>query len=387
MKWPNGRLASYLAIAATCSLPTSAFAGAVASNSVYAPAPVPLPGPVPKPGGLPVAGAPTDPIDDPLGDCLEVPSGVCLAGASGTPGVVVTPAYTPGDMVLWYQFDKSLPVDDSGNKHHLLDEKNSLTPMPVGPGVLSRGASAAFDGHGAVKRRVPRFDELETDSFTIALWLYLLEDSVGGWRTIFNKAADPQQMAPALLLRPDERRLQVRVSPTAESGSLDAVGLLPMRRWTHIAVTYTGNVLRLFINGLKDAEVILELGVSPTAGTGDLHIGGDPWRAGVKAFMDDFRWYSRGLSQTEIRALNFPSLTGMGSEFIRMGCTSCKFSEAVDKCGQKAHLCSVQELFAGGLHIARSMGWLAGSPEVWYHGDEGEDRFNGKMKLGLCCAN
>jgi hypothetical protein len=290
-------------------------------------------------------------------------------------------------MVLWYQFDKSLPVDESGNRHHLTNYDDTLSPLPVGPGILGRGSSAAFDGHGDVKAVVRRNEALETESFTVSLWLYLMEDSVGGWRTIFNKASDPEKMTPALLLRPDSRRLHVRASPRADAGSVDGFGLLPLKRWTHIAVTWSGSVLRLYVNGLKDAEAILDQDGGAASSGGDLYIGGDPWRAGIKAYIDDFRWYNRGLSPAEIRALTFPSLTGMGSEFVHLGCASCKFTEAVNSCGQRAHLCSVQELFAGGLHTARSMGWLAASPEVWYHGDEGEDRFNGAHRLGLCCAN
>lgn len=324
---------------------------------------------------------PLPPFMDPLEDCLEVPQSICLNSDDGKSFVVTRPAVTP-DLVAWYRFDKSLPIDDSGHREHLLDQQYQLTQFPVGPGIMGKGGSISFDGHGY---RVAKHTEAwESSCFTAALWLYLLEDSVGGWRTIFSKGSNPGELMPGLMLRPDERRLHARVSPQAESsdGSLDSVGLIPLRRWTHIAVTSTGSVLRLFVNGLQDGEVIIE-GADPSSG--DLHIGRDPWRAGIKGYVDDFRWYNRGLSPGEIQAMLFPSLTGIGTDFVHLGCSSCSFTDAVRSCKDRSHLCSLQELFAGGFHTARVMGWLANSPEVWYHNEQSNDLFTGMRKLGLCC--
>jgi len=323
---------------------------------------------------------------DPLEDCFEVPQSLCLQGDAGR-SFVLSPKRVLPDLALWYQFDKSLPVDESGHWRHLTDPTFALSPLAVGPGILGHGSSAAFDGQAY---RVVRSNEaLETQSFTVALWLYLLQDSVGSWRTIFSKGADAEQLLPALLLWPDERRLHVRAAPRADisAGTLDAVGLMPLRRWTHIAVSCTGSVLRLYINGVKDGETILQ--EPPAGGGGDLYLGRDPWRAGTKAYLDDFRWYSRELSSSEIRALIFPSLTGMGADFVQLGCSSCAYSVAATGCeSRRAHLCSLQELFAGGFHTARAMGWLAASPEVWYHGEVGLGaETSGQQKLGLCCTD
>eukprot|EP00927_Polykrikos_kofoidii_P032193 TRINITY_DN2749_c0_g6_i1.p1 TRINITY_DN2749_c0_g6~~TRINITY_DN2749_c0_g6_i1.p1 ORF type:complete len:406 (-),score=62.03 TRINITY_DN2749_c0_g6_i1:166-1383(-) len=375
----------------TASLAHARAAGANVADVQQGPAPAlpsvvfPLLTPSPTSAEVPAVA------DDPLGDCLEVPSGLCLAGTGGGPSVVVNAEASIRGLVLWYRFDKSLPVDESGHGHHLLDDAGALSAVPVGPGVMGRGASAFFDGRG-LKRHVPRIDAFESTSFTAALWIYLLEDSVGSWRTIFSRGSNPDQTSPSLMLQPNSRRLHVRAAtPRAEGGALDGSGLLPLRRWTHIAVTGTGSVLRLFVNGLKDGEVILEepgaTAEAVVTSVGDLHIGADPWRSGTKAYFDDFRWYDRALSQAEIKSMTLPSLTGMGADFVKLGCISCTFGDAQRSCGRRSHLCTVQELFAGGLHTARAMGWLALSPEVWFHESQGDERFTDVAKLGLCCTN
>lgn len=350
---------------------------------------------VPEPvGALDGLSNGTEPvIGDPLDGCFEVGKSVCIGDPLGTSKTFMfRPPATLMDLEVWYSFDKSLPVDESGHQNHLRDADDALVPHTAGPGVMGKGASVSFDGRRM--KVLPSNDRLETGTLTVALWVYLTEDSVGSWRTIFSKGSGPDELNPALLLYPDERRLHARMSPHAAEndrshGVLDSQGLLPMRRWTHLALTSTGGVMRLFINGQLDGEAIVGATqqISSLAGTkAPLRLGRDPWRAGFKGYMDDFRWYNRVLLPSEVRALTFPSLTGIGTDFVHLGCSKCTFPEAVSKCKGNSHMCSLQELFAGGFHTARVMGWLPPVPEVWYYNERGVDLFAGATKLGLCCA-
>jgi hypothetical protein len=335
-----------------------------------------------------VQGLGSPPLQDPLEDCFEVPGSICLEG-DGDHTFIVGSLNALPDLVIWYQFDKALPVDDSGHSHHLVDSDQKLSPLVAGPGIMGLGGSAAFDGR-AYRVAGDAAEALTSPaSFTVAFWIYLLEDSVGSWRTVFNKAAGPDHLLPALLLLPNERRLHVHAAvPGGVKRGLDATGVLPLRRWTHVAVVSTGSVVRLYVNGLQDCEAIMEVPLEHS--TGQLFIGRDPWRAGTKCYLDDFRWYSRALPQKEIKALTVPLLTGLAPDNLRLGCPACTFAEAARSCAltRGFHVCSEQELTLGGFHAARAAGWLSGAGDVWYVSDKAhDDYFTGTRKLALCCAD
>merc|ERR1740138_1191663 len=85
------------------------------------------------------------PWSDPLEDCFEVPGSICLGGDDGR-AFILSSLHSLPDLVIWYQFDKSLPVDDSGHSHHLVNSDLRLSPLVAGPGIMGTGGSAAFDG-------------------------------------------------------------------------------------------------------------------------------------------------------------------------------------------------------------------------------------------------
>mmetsp|Transcript_37313 Transcript_37313/g.84262 ORF Transcript_37313/g.84262 Transcript_37313/m.84262 type:complete len:538 (+) Transcript_37313:92-1705(+) len=380
-------------VPANAPVPQPAVGPAPVATPVPAPAPAPGPaGPAPMvpPGSVEVVDVPSGmqaPPGDPLEECFEVPVGVCLEGTQGRT-FVKQPSAKTDSLVLWYDFDKSLPVDESGYGHHLTNAGHGvLVPVPVGPDLLGQGASLALDG--ATYFQVADSQDFSTASFSISLWVYIMEDSTGSWRTLLLRGSSQDSYAPAILLAPAERRIHVRLGfVDAVTGKLDSTGAVPMRRWTHITVACGGDVLRLYVNGLQDTYTVLD--GSWSGGSGPVQVGGDEWRAGVKAYVDDLRWYNKQLSEAEVKALAYSSLTGISADFVRLGCTSCAYSDAVQHCKDAGdHLCSVQELYEGGYHVARAMGWLSISPDVWHPkaANVDSEHFTGGRKLGLCCAD
>ena len=50
-------------------------------------------------------------------------------------------------------------------------------------------------------------------------------------------------------------------------------------------------------------------------------------------------------------------------------------------------MCTLQEMFSGGFHVARILGWMATTPEVWYKNEPTQDEFSSEQRLGVCCKD
>jgi hypothetical protein len=76
--------------------------------------------------------------------------------------------------------------------------------------------------------------------------------------------------------------------------------------WTHVAGTYDGTTLRLFINGVQTASIAISGPIATS--TGPLRIGGNSmWGEFFQGRIDEVRIYNRALSQTEIQTdMNTP---------------------------------------------------------------------------------
>jgi len=88
---------------------------------------------------------------------------------------------------------------------------------------------------------------------------------------------------------------------TTQVEGISAQDVLPLDAWSHLAATYDGAVLRLFVNG--------SLAASQTASglfgasSGPLYIGGNSlWGEHFEGVIDEVRIYSRALDLEEIAA-------------------------------------------------------------------------------------
>jgi Concanavalin A-like lectin/glucanases superfamily len=93
------------------------------------------------------------------------------------------------------------------------------------------------------------------------------------------------------------------VRAAAPNAPLDARGTsqLPLNAWSHLAATYDGATLRLFVNGVQVGSRALT-GALLTS-TGVLRIGGNSiWGEFFKGQIDEIRIYNRALTPAEIQA-------------------------------------------------------------------------------------
>ena len=160
---------------------------------------------------------------------------------------------------------------------------------------------------------------------------------------------------------------------------------------------FFGHSLRLYVNGLLDAENV-------TVGTivqnvGPMRIGGDPWRpaGGMGGYVDEFKLHGRALSTDEIQAGSSFALGGVEASFVELGCMGCAIETARASCRSGYHLCNMRDLYAGGLMVARTMGWATSTSHVWTAeevaaGGASNSSWNGAAPgavaagLALCCA-
>jgi glucose/arabinose dehydrogenase len=170
------------------------------------------------------------------------------------------------------------------------------------------GSALAFDG---VNDRVTVNDAPALDlttGMTLEAWVYPTALGAGSWRNVlikerpggevYNLYANADTNAPTMFV----------VRAAQPDAPLDARGSnqLPLNTWTHLAATFNGTTLRVFVNGI-------EVGNRPVAGAlltsnGALQIGGNTvWGEYFEGRIDEVRIYNRALSAAEIQAdLNSP---------------------------------------------------------------------------------
>jgi hypothetical protein len=142
-------------------------------------------------------------------------------------------------------------------------------------------------------------------AFTVATWVRL--DATAGWARVFDFGSGTGSY---LFLTPRSSagtaRYAITTGGAGAEQQINAPAALPVGTWTHVAVTHTGNLGVLYVNGAEVARnSALTIRPSALGSTTQNWIGrsqyaGDPYLA---AAVDDFRIYSRALSAAEVSQL------------------------------------------------------------------------------------
>jgi hypothetical protein len=238
-------------------------------------------------------------------------------------------------------------------------------------------------------------DFVEGSDLTLSFRLFLLEDSTGNWRTLISKGNTNQDFTPTIMFWPKERRLHVRVSTEAFwNEGLESKAIINMKSWIYVSLVISGQMIQLYINGNLDNQVILKGKVKMN--DGPFHVGKDPWRQGVKCYLDEFKVYKTSLSQREIEADAKGSNPLIGSTYASLGCKECTYTQALSSCPESYHLCSFSELYSGGYLVARKNGWFNYNMDVWARESQTEiqkmaeakiDNSKNILKMALCCLD
>ena len=214
-----------------------------------------------------------------------------LSGYSPT-ATATTPAATGPTPVAEYSFDEGTGVallDSSGNGN---DGTISNATWTMG----KNGSALSFDGASS-RVTIPDAASLDlTTGMTLEAWV----DSIGtntSWRDVVYKGDDNYYLSGS----------SDQSNHPAGGGIIGAVhaqtygtASLAANTWTHLAVTYDGTTIRLYVNGTQVSSVA-KTGTIATS-TNPLTIGSDSFYGQYfQGLIDDVRVYNIALSATQVQ--------------------------------------------------------------------------------------
>jgi hypothetical protein len=228
------------------------------------------------------------------------------SGFSAETSGVVAPGPTTG-LVAAYGFEESsgtTVLDASGSG-------NTGTVSGAARTVSGRyGRALSFDGIDDVVT-VPDSAALDlTAGMTVAAWLN--PTVLSGWRTAVMKE-DTGGLAYALYAHDNAPRAAayVRMAGDTASDSVATATQLPLNTWTHVAATYDGSALRLYVNGTLVSTRAASGTIGATANP--LRVGGNSvWGEYFAGRIDEVRIYNRALAPADVgRDMNAPVVSGL----------------------------------------------------------------------------
>jgi glucose/arabinose dehydrogenase/PKD repeat protein len=206
-----------------------------------------------------------------------------VRGAAPTPGLVAAYGFNEGS--------GSTLEDLSGNGNR------GTLAGPTWADAGRFGGALSFDGINDTVD-VADADSLDlTSALTLEAWV----KTTGGssWRTVVLKER-PGDLAYALYARFSNGGPAGQVDFAASTAKAQGSALVPADTWTHLATTYDGSNLRLYVNGTLAATTAATGGVVTSASP--LRIGGNAiWGEYLGGVIDEVRVYNRALSQAEIQ--------------------------------------------------------------------------------------
>ncbi len=193
---------------------------------------------------------------------------------------------------------------DAGSGGSAADSSGSAnTGTLSGPSWVpgKTGTALSFDG---VNDWVTIADSVSLDlstGMTIEAWV---KPQGGNWRTVALKERSGG-LAYALYSNTDTGRPSGEVR-TSTSNETRGPAALPSGTWSHLAATYDGSTLRLYVNG---AQVSSKSATGALAnGSGPLRVGGNSvWAEWFSGQIDDLRVYNRALTASQLQTdMNTP---------------------------------------------------------------------------------
>jgi hypothetical protein len=142
-----------------------------------------------------------------------------------------------------------------------------------------------------------------TNGLTLEAWVK--PSTLTGWRTALLKES-AGGLSYALYAHNNTPNPAVTVQIGGGDRSAGGTSPLPLNTWTHLAATYDGAQLRLYVNGVQAGSRAQTGNIAVSAAP--LRVGGNAvWTEFFAGLIDEVRVYNRALSPAEIQAdMNAP---------------------------------------------------------------------------------
>jgi glucose/arabinose dehydrogenase len=214
-------------------------------------------------------------------------------GAQSNPATVSVTVLSSAGLVAAYGFEEgsgSTVTDSSG-------QSNTGTLSGATRTTSGRyGSALSFSGSNAFVS-IPGSSSLNlTTAMTLEAWVY--PTALGGWRDVIYKGTNDVYYLEGSSDQSSRPAAGGTFSPSPLYGN---GGALPLNTWSHLAATYDGATLILYVNGLQVASRA-QTGAFQ-ASSGPLTLGGDPlYGQSFAGRIDEVRVYNRALGAVEIQS-------------------------------------------------------------------------------------
>jgi O-glycosyl hydrolase len=200
-----------------------------------------------------------------------------------------------------YSFENNQVVDNSGNTALYLRNNTSLFDDAARGKVLR--FSATKKSYAVLNKQL-----LQSDSCTISFFFYWENEGATSWHQVFEihnaKTGSNLYFTPQNGWGANQCSL---ISDCKEYGTYENVDARPLSKntWMHIAVTFCGKLVSVYINGQLASKGYTMF--TPDLIHGDsLYFGGNPYRSNnyyITARLDDIKIFDVALSSNQIQAL------------------------------------------------------------------------------------